>query len=92
MNTDDKIRAILQMEADAVEPSAAGYDAIRDGIAARRRRTWWTRGSAFAGAIAATAAALVVLSADPAPKSLQQPISPSGSSSATPSPTRTRPT
>ena len=85
MNTDDKIRAILQMEADAVEPSAAGYDAIRTGIAARRRRTWWTRGSAFAGAVVATAAALVVFSSDPSPQSIDQPPTTTSPSVSTPS-------
>ena len=52
MNSDDKIREILRMEADAVEPSPAGWDAIRQGIARRRERTWWTRGTALAGAAA----------------------------------------
>ena len=41
MNADDKIRAILRLEADAVEPSAAGWDAIQAGIARRGARTWW---------------------------------------------------
>lgn len=71
MNTDEKIRAILQMEGDAVEPSAAGYDAIKAGIEARRRRTWWVRGSAFAGTAVATAAAVVVMAGDPTPQTIQ---------------------
>lgn len=52
MNADDKIRAILRLEADAVEPSPAGWDAIQQGIASRRARPWWTFGAALAGAAA----------------------------------------
>ncbi|HVF04038.1 MAG TPA: hypothetical protein VNA20_04280 [Frankiaceae bacterium] len=52
MNADDKIRAILRMEADAVEPSPAGWDAIQQGVASRRARPWWTFGAALAGAAA----------------------------------------
>ncbi|HEX8004459.1 MAG TPA: hypothetical protein VF519_17360 [Mycobacteriales bacterium] len=80
MNTDEKISAILRMEADAVEPSAAGYDAIRNGIAARRRRTWWLRGGAFGATALATAVALVVLAADPSPRTIQQPPASAGPS------------
>lgn len=87
MNTDEKIRAILQMEADAVEPSAAGFDAIREGIAKKRARTWWVRGSAFAGVGLTTAAALVVLASNPTPQTIRQP--PAASNSAT---ARTEPT
>ncbi|HEV2891976.1 MAG TPA: hypothetical protein VGX28_16500 [Frankiaceae bacterium] len=89
MNTDEKIRAILRMEADAVEPSAAGYDAIKTGIAARRRRTWWVRGSAFAGTVVATVAALVVMAADPAPQTIRPAPSTSVGTDPTPSPTAT---
>lgn len=88
MNTDDKIRAILRMEADAVEPSAAGYDAIRTGIEARRRRTWWLRGSTFAGAAVATAAAVVAFNVSATPTAIEQPptgtISPSVSAAPSP--------
>lgn len=59
MNTDERISAILRAEADTVEPSAAGWDAITRGIAVRRRRTWWLRSSA----LAATAAAVVAVGA-----------------------------
>ena len=52
MNHDDKIRAILRMEAEAVEPSPAGWDAIQQGVASRRARPWWTAGAALAGAAA----------------------------------------
>lgn len=87
MNTDDKIRAILQMEADAVEPSAAGFDAIREGIARKRARTWWVRGSAFAGVGLTTAAALVLVASNPAPQTIRQPPASSNSATATTEPT-----
>jgi hypothetical protein len=70
MNTDDKIRAILRMEADEVQPSAAGWDAITTGIAARRRRNWWVRGSAFAVAAAAVTALAVVVTTDTSKQAL----------------------
>lgn len=88
MNTDDKIRAILQMEADAVEPSPAGYDAIRNGIAERRRRTWWVwGGSAFAGVALTTAAAVVAFSGTPVPRTIDAPPQGSVSATATTEPT-----
>lgn len=90
MNTDEKIAAILRMEADTVEPSAAGYDVIKSGIEARRRRTWWLRGSAFAATALGTAAALVVLGSNPTPQSVDQtPASPGPSVTAEPSPSAT---
>jgi hypothetical protein len=64
MNTDDKLRAILRSEAETFEPSAAGWDAIRTGVAERRRRTWWLRGSAFAVTATAVVAALLFVDLD----------------------------
>jgi hypothetical protein len=64
MNTDDKLRAILRSEAETFEPSAAGWDAIRTGVAERRRRTWWLRGSAFAVTVTAVVAALLFVDLD----------------------------
>ena len=59
MNADDKITAILRMEADTVEPSPAGWDAIQQGLTARRSRTWWTLGAAVAGSAALVIGAVV---------------------------------
>ncbi len=87
MNTDDTIRAILRMEADAVDPSAAGWDAITTGIAARRRRMWWVRGGALATAALTVVAVAVFASTNGTPKGLDQANpSPSVSTSASPSP------
>lgn len=91
MNTDDKIRAILQAEADEVEPSAAGFDAIRTGIAARQRRRWWFRGTALAGALATvTAFAFAVAAHDTRRHTIHQ-VSPGPTTSEQPSPTATVP-
>ena len=35
MNSDDKIRTIISSHAEQIEPSAAGWDAIRSGVARR---------------------------------------------------------
>lgn len=72
MNTDDKIRAILRQEADAVEPSAAGWDAIQSGIAERRSRSWWTRGAAVASAAALVVGAVVYVAAETSPRGLRE--------------------
>jgi hypothetical protein len=91
MSTDDKIRAILRMEADAVDPSAAGFDAIRSGIATRRRRAWWVRGGALAGAALTVAAVAVVASGgNGAPHGIDQ-ARPSVSTSPSATPTATPP-
>jgi hypothetical protein len=92
MNTDDKIRAILQMEADSVEPSPAGWDAISAGVADRSRRVWWVRGGALAGAVLTVAAVAVFAGADPSRQTIEpQPASPAPAPSETvaPSPSAT---
>jgi hypothetical protein len=102
MNADDRLRAVLRMEADTVEPSPAGWDAIRTGVAARRRRTWWVRGSAVAAAAALSVAGVVfALDLDGSRDSLDQtgvasggpsgPASPGGSSTPTPASTAPAP-
>lgn len=101
MNTDDKIRAILRLEADTVEPSAAGWDAIQAGVARRGARTWWTRGAALAGAAAVVVGAgAYVATSDRSPRGIDQVPATSGpsvstsplpSASASPSPTATPP-
>jgi hypothetical protein len=87
MNTDDTIRAILRAEAGEVHPSAAGWDAITAGIAARDRRRWWLRGSALVTAAAVVAVAAYAVTTDPSPHSIDQaPVSQGPSVSDTPSP------
>jgi hypothetical protein len=83
MSTDDKLRAILRSEAEAVDPSAAGYDAIRRGIEDRSRRRWLLRSTALAGAALTVAGALFVVTRDDDSRSIVQP--PAASGSATPS-------
>lgn len=82
MNPDDKLAAILRMEADEVEPSAAGWDAITTGIAARRVRTRWLRGGALAGAVL-TVVALLVFTTSGSDHDSLHPVTPT--STATPS-------
>ena len=72
MNSDDKIRAILRMEADAVEPSPAGWDAIQQGVAASRGRGWWTRGVAVTGVAAVLAGTAFYVAADRAPRGIRE--------------------
>jgi hypothetical protein len=94
MNTDDKIRAILRMEADTVEPSPAGWDAIQNGIAERRSRGWWTRGMVIASGLAVVVGVVVFVAAERAPRSINEipstaspgiSTTPSASASPTPS-------
>ncbi|HEU0129732.1 MAG TPA: hypothetical protein VFQ85_01915 [Mycobacteriales bacterium] len=92
MNTDDKIRAILRLEADAVEPSPAGWNAITDGIAVRRRRTRWVWASGLAGAVALVAAVAVLVTSGSDPRTIrEQPATqpPSASATSTPAPSAT---
>jgi hypothetical protein len=69
---DDRLRAVLRMQAAGLEPSAAGWDAITAGIAARRIRSRWVRGGALAGAVLTIAALAVFATRDPGPESLHQ--------------------
>lgn len=86
MNTDDKIRAILRMEADTVEPSPAGWDAIQNGIAERRSRAWWTRGMVVASGLAVVVGVVVFVATERAPRSINEiPSTASPGISATPS-------
>jgi hypothetical protein len=78
---DDKLRAILRMEADEVDPSAAGWDAITTGIAARRSRSRWLRGGALAGA-ALTVVALVVFTTSGHDRDTLHPVNPTPSATA----------
>jgi hypothetical protein len=80
MNTDEKIAAILKLEGDAVEPSAAGWDAITAGVAARRRQGWWLRGTALAGATAVVVGAVVFVAADRSRQSIDAPPASGGPS------------
>ena len=93
MNADDKISAILRMEADAVDPSPAGWDAITSGIAARRRRAWWVRGGTLATAALTVAAVAFATTTDPSRDAIDQnPATPGPSVTATahePAPTPT---
>lgn len=73
MNTDDKIRSILRMEADTIEPSPAGWDAIQAGIAARRSRARWARGAALAGAAALVVGAVVYVGTDRSQRGITAP-------------------
>jgi hypothetical protein len=101
LNADDRLRAILRMEADAVDPSPAGWDAIRTGVAARRRRTWWVRGSAVAAAAALSVAGVVfaldldssrdALDQHPATSGPSVSFTPGGSATPTAAPTAARP-
>lgn len=93
MNADDKIREILRMEADAVEPSPAGWDAIQAGISTRRSRAWWTLGAALAGTAALVVGAVVYVATDDStrgiegrPVTSQPPIGESPTPSPSPSP------
>ncbi len=61
MNADEKLAGILRAEADQVQPGPEGWDRIRSGIDARRRRTAWRRGGlATAAALSLVAVAVVV--------------------------------
>jgi hypothetical protein len=101
MNADDKLRAILRMEADTVDPSPAGWDTIRTGVAARRRRVWWVRGAAVAAAALTVAGLVFALDLDRSHDSLDQTgvasggpsasASPGGSATPTPSATASTP-
>lgn len=72
MNTDEKISAILRMEADAVDPSPAAFDIIRTGVAKRRRRIGWLSGlTAAAAALAVVAVAVVVTGGKGTPRGIQ---------------------
>ncbi|HVF18931.1 MAG TPA: hypothetical protein VNA14_01645 [Mycobacteriales bacterium] len=64
MNADDKIRRILEAQVDVIEPSPAGWDRIKDGIAVRRRRRrLWLRSSA-AATVALSLVAVVAVNAN----------------------------
>lgn len=80
MNSDDKIREILRMEADTVEPSAAGWEAIRQGIARRSARAWWTRGTALAGAAAVFLGGIAYVAVDRSRHGVEGVTSPPGPS------------
>ncbi|HWL36657.1 MAG TPA: hypothetical protein VNQ77_10725 [Frankiaceae bacterium] len=90
MNTDEKIAAILKMEGDSVEPSPAGWDAITAGVAARRKQSWWLRGTALAGAAVVVVGAVVYVAADRSQQGIDTPPASTGGPSAeqtvTPSP------
>ena len=60
MNADEKLREILRAQGDSVEPSAAGWDRITQGVALRRRRRMWLR-SSLAAATALSLVAVVAL-------------------------------
>lgn len=90
MNLDDELRDIVLAEAERVHPGPEGWDRIREGVRARRRRTAWLRGGlAFATALSlAGFATLVVLRDDPK-ASLQQATPAQSHSSPTAPPTPT---
>ncbi|MDQ1713229.1 MAG: hypothetical protein QOE45_2679 [Frankiaceae bacterium] len=91
--TDERLRAILRMEADTVESSPTGWDAIRSGVAARRRRAWWLGGPALVAVALTVGAVVFVVDLTASRRSLNPVASPSVStsppSSASPSATPT---
>ena len=64
MTTDEQIRAGLSAYADQVEPGPEAWETIRDGVARKRRLTWWVRGSVAATMALALVAGVAIVRLD----------------------------